>query len=233
MAFEKDILANAGKFCCYYPLKDNLAMVACCKMENLVGPLIYTGYDLGESGEVVLVNQDRKLLAPLKHPMPDGSRVGVLEHEIKGIPATLAAQGKDGSIIAPDYRGVPVFAAYRHIHVTPEVALGMVVKCDVNEVYAEFYRHKRIVGVIVLSGIFMLAVSAMVITKKMLSPLERLCNAVGHIGKGNFHNDVPVPRWGEMRRLAMVFNAMLHRVRNWNTELELKVRLTQWNMAVR
>ncbi len=42
-------------------------------MDTFVKPMLYTGGGLGESGEVVLLNQEAQILMPLKCPLRDGT----------------------------------------------------------------------------------------------------------------------------------------------------------------
>ena len=79
--------------------------------------MLLAGEAMGTSGETVLVNQDSKIIAPLKYPLPDGSQAIPLSFRIESLPATLAAAGTDGIIESDDYRGIPVLAAFRHIRI--------------------------------------------------------------------------------------------------------------------
>ena len=104
--------------------------------EQFIRPLLYTGKGLGETGDIVLVNRDRRILISLRFPLPEGRRPLPLAFRIDAKPARLAAEGKQGLIESTDYRNVPVLAAYRHIKISPDLGWGLVVKRDKEEVFA-------------------------------------------------------------------------------------------------
>lgn len=62
------------------------------------------------------------------------SRVIKIPRHFKGqpLPMSYALRGLSGTIVALDYRGVPVVAAYRPL---PHLNLGMVIKVDAEELY--------------------------------------------------------------------------------------------------
>ncbi len=66
--------------------------------------------DLGETGEVYLVGEDRKLRSKLRHG-GQGSADGAIESEA----VELAFDHEDGVANVVDHQGVPVLAAYSHL----------------------------------------------------------------------------------------------------------------------
>ena len=109
--------------------------------EEFLKPMLYTGEGLGETGDIVLINQDGLILMSLKFPLKDGNRADILEYRVTAKPAVLASQGKEGIVAAEDYRGIPVLAAYRHLRVAPDSGWGMVVKRDQEEVFGPVWRQ--------------------------------------------------------------------------------------------
>ena len=93
---------------------------------DMIAPMLHTGGGFGRTGEALLVDREGRVLAPLKHPLSDGSTAKPLEYRITAEPAVLAAGGAEGIISAEDYRGERVLAAYRYIPVSPGVGWGMV-----------------------------------------------------------------------------------------------------------
>ena len=192
--------------------------------DEFVKPMLYTGEGLGKSGEIVLVEQDLKIVMSLKHPLPDGTRAEVHEHRIKGEPAILAAGGKEGIIAGYDYRGEPVLAAYRHIVVTPDLSLGMVVKRDQSEVFGPMWQrliYSLGIGAAWPSG---RAGSRGFYCKQNITtnpPVERDGEEVA-AGNRNARAEIGGSR--EVRILSGAFNSMIDRIRNWHEELEEQVK---------
>ena len=105
----------------------------------------------GETGEFVLAKQEKDQIvflvshrhSDLAQPRPVPITGSYAE------PMRLALQGKSGTIIGMDYRGVTVLAAYEPV---AELNLGIVVKIDLNEVQAPFIK----VGLLVTGITFIL-----------------------------------------------------------------------------
>ncbi|MGI1669666.1 MAG: diguanylate cyclase [Neptuniibacter sp.] len=114
-------------------------------------------YDgLGETGEFTLAkNQGNYILFLLNHRHAViGDNSGGLTIDMgsnKAVPMQLALSGKSGTIVALDYRGVEVLAAYEPVN---KLEYGIVAKIDLNEIYAPFIR----------SFIVSLAIGALVIS---------------------------------------------------------------------
>lgn len=192
--------------------------------ESFIKPLLYTGGGLGESGDIVLVNQHLRILISLKFPLPDGRKAGLLEYQIKAEPARLAAGGKEGIVVSKDYRDEPVLAAYRHIQVTPEMGWGMVVKRDQSEVFGPLMNSLLYSSIIGLLGIFGAAFLALWLANRISQPIESLSRTAAQVEDGNLGVRSTVTGTDEVGKLAATFNSMISRIQNWHTELEEQVR---------
>jgi signal transduction histidine kinase len=191
--------------------------------EAFIKPLLYTGGGLGRSGDIVLVNQDLRILISLKFPLPDGSSAEPLEYRIEAEPARLAAGGKEGIVISKDYRDEPVLAAYRHIEVTPQMRWGMVVKRDQSDVFGPIKRGLLYSSLIGLLGILGAAVLAVVIANRISRPIESLSRTAEQVEAGRLEVQSQVTGSDEVGRLAATFNSMISRIGNWHAELEEQV----------
>ncbi len=195
------------------------------RTDEFLKPLLYIGEGLGQSGDIVLVDQDQRILMPIKYPLPDGSDAKILEYQIKAKPAELAATGHEGIILADDYRGVPVLAAYRNIMVTPDVTWGLVVKRDKSELfYSVWHRlfYSLAIGLAaMLGGLALIAV----MTKRISRPLMTLSRTVREVEAGNYSARASVESSDEVGDLANAFNSMIERVENWHKEMNEKVRV--------
>jgi len=199
------------------------ALIMHIDIDDILQPMLRTGDGIGETGEALLVDGGTRIIASLKYPLPDGTIPEPMEYEIKAMPAVLASHGNEGIIETRDYRGVPVLAAYRHLHLTPHMGWGLVVKRDAGEVYASF--RGRILHSAVVSFVGMLVVSALVlvITRKMTGPIMTLSDAARSIDRGRLEVRAPVLTNDEVGSLAQTFNMMVQRLEEWYTELENQV----------
>lgn len=193
-------------------------------LETVLGPMLHTGAGLGERGEALLVNRDAKILVPLKHPLADGSRPGPLEYQVKAQPAVRAARGEEGIVETPDYRGVPVLAAYRHIHVAPDVGWGIVVKRDRAELLAPIL-DDTVESVLFGSAAILAAVLlTFAVARTMTGPIRSLSRAAERVAEGDLAARAPVITSDEVGALAATFNTMVDRVQYWQENLEAEVR---------
>ncbi len=103
-------------------------------MDTFVKPMLYTGGGSGESGEVLLLNQDAQILTALKHPLSDGTIPKVLDTRLDTRAHSLSEGAKEGTWIGQNYRGVPVLAAIRTLKIMTGMNWEMVVMVDRAEV---------------------------------------------------------------------------------------------------
>ncbi len=192
--------------------------------DEFIRPMLYKGEGLGETGEIVLVDQDLRIVMSLNHPLPDGTTVHVLEDRIKGEPAILAAGGKEGTIAGNDYRGVPVLAAYRHLVVTPDLSLVMVVKRDRSEVFWPIWRQLFYSFTVGAFGTVALLILGILVANGLSRPIRRLSETAEEVGAGNLNARAAIEGSREVRILSATFNSMIDRMRNWYEELQEQVK---------
>jgi len=192
--------------------------------DDVIKPMLHTGEGLGQTGEVLLVNQDARLLTSLKNPLPDGTTAELLEYRIKAKPAVLAARGREGIVTAEDYRGEPVLAAFRHMRITSELGWGMVVKRDQAEVFAPFRKNLFFFNFIGLAGVLMILVLTSVIANNLSRPIRILRRTVQQVEAGDLNARSPITASDEMGFLANSFNSMIQRIRRWHEELDEQIR---------
>jgi PAS domain S-box-containing protein len=192
--------------------------------DSFIKPMLYMGEALGETGDVVLVNQDARILMSLRYPLPDGTIAKVLDYQIKSKPASLASQGQEGVITDEDYRGVPVLAAYRHIKVGKNFVWGMVVKRDRSEIFAPLWRtvfYSSLIGVLALIVVGLLAI---LVARRISQPVETLIRVAQGVQGGNLASRAEIRDSDELGTLAATFNSMIERIQNWHGELEKEVK---------
>lgn len=206
-------------------------------LDDVLGPVLHTGGGLGATGEVVLVNQDVKILTSLAYPLADGSVARPLEYQITARPAVLAARGEEGIIRAKDYRGEPVLAAYRNVPIAPGIGWGMVVKRDEAEIFGPLRQSIAATFYVGFGAIILVLTVAYMIAGAISRPIRRMQVTALQVEGGDYNARVPVTASGELRALARTFNTMIERVQEWNQELEKQVQtrtdeLTSLNMEL-
>jgi PAS domain-containing protein len=192
--------------------------------DDFLNPLLQTGGGLGNSGEVILVDQGGRILMSLKHRPFDAAKAQILEYRIAAKPAALAAQGKEGIALAPDYRGVPVVAAYRHVTVTPEEGWGLVVKMDQDEVFARLWNHVFYLALIGFVGLIGSGLAATWMAGKVARPVENLSAAAQAVTQGDFDVKAQSDGSRELQVLSQAFNSMVQRIGDWHASLTKEVQ---------
>ncbi len=148
-------------------------MVLEIKTEVVLTPLLHTGEGLGVRGEALLIDHEGRILASLKHPLPDGQRPKPLQYRLQTQAANLALQHERGVVDSLDYRGVPVLAAYRFIQLTPELGWGLVVKRDRDELFAPLRGEMLRAAMLGLGGIAVILLTAVVVARRVTRPAAR------------------------------------------------------------
>lgn len=204
-------------------------ILAYADMEKLVRPMLYTGEGMGKTGEILLVSQERRALMSLKHSLPDGTIPKALAYQIEATPARLAALGHNGIVESKDYRGVPVWAAYRFIQVSPGQGWGMVVKQDVSEIMAPVWSGGFYTSIIGIIGVVTACVLALAIGRRISKPIDELSEIAEQVGSGNLNVKARTDGPPEIKALAHTFNSMIEDIRNWHDELgrQVELRTTQ------
>ncbi len=191
---------------------------------DFIEPMLHTGGGLGETGEVMLVDQDVTILTSLRHTLANGNSPEPLKFKIKTGPAQFAARGEEGITESEDYRGKQVLAAYRHLRITSETGWGMVVKRDVSEIFAPFKEALVRSIVITVFGLFLVIALITVITRKITGPVLNLTRIVEQVEKGNLKHKAEDITGDEIGTLALSFNRMIDRM----NDTREKDRRNEW-----
>jgi len=191
--------------------------------EAILKPMLHTGEGLGCTCEALLVNRNVRILTSLKHPLSDGTTGKPLEYQIRAEPAMLAARGKEGIIEAKDYRGEPVLAAYRHIHVSPDFGWGMVAKRDKAELFAPMRTDVVYTAVTGVFGIIAVVALTSILVRRFTGPIVSLGRTAERVAKGDLGARATVTTSDEVGHLGTTFNSMVDRIQNRRRELEEQV----------
>lgn len=173
-------------------------------LANHVYPYIEEHGELGDSGEIVLVDRNGVVLKDLRHLAN-----AVLRLRIMAEPAQRALTGEPGAVIAKDYRGVLVMAGYHRVAAT---GWGVVAKIDAKEAYAGL-RHWSLVWV----GITMLALLVSLLigsyaAHRVARPIMTMAEASQLVAEGDMSTRLSTNRGDEIGSVANVFNEMVSKV---------------------
>ncbi|MFQ5686953.1 MAG: ATP-binding protein [Candidatus Scalindua sp.] len=173
---------------------------------------------MGDSGEIVLGIRDKdkiRFLNSLRYAPEVAVSLKVPLDVKTAIPMRLALEGRYGTIIAPDYRGTMVIAAYQHI---PAMDWGLVAKMDRAEAFASLKLLRNIA--IISDGICSAVVIGVgiVFSISTARPINRLKQASERIADGNLEHRVEINRNDEIGALAVSFNDMTRKLAHEITE---------------
>ncbi|MEO5341638.1 MAG: HAMP domain-containing protein [Magnetococcus sp. MYC-9] len=194
-------------------------LVAAVSPESLLRQLLDTGNRLGDSGELVLVTEEVKLINQLKHLLPDGRRPEPLSYRVAGRPAILAAQGHEGIMESLDYRGVPVVAAFRHLRLSPEWGMGLVVKVDQEELFAPLHREMVAALWADLVGLLVLLFLSLLMIRRQTRVLTWLSDTAARLAEQDLSCRTGIQGSDEVGILGRTLDQMAERIQSAMQEL--------------
>ena len=114
-------------------------------------------------------------------------------------------------------QGVPVVGILAPIS---EISLSLVMEKHQDQVFSEVIelRNKTLLGVVVL--VALIGLFAYLISRGIISPLERLTDAAGKVAEGDLDVNIPVERHDELGTTTQVFNDMVGQLRQSRERLE-------------
>ncbi|MDO8605250.1 MAG: PAS domain S-box protein [Phaeospirillum sp.] len=168
---------------------------------------------LGRTGKVLVVGADGTALAR----SPDAVREAGA-----AIPpdSRLPIGGNEGVASSTGAAGQPVMAAYRYIHIAPDMGWGLVVSQDEAEFLAPVNRAAlRWFG---FSGLVLGAVLLLtgVVARRLTLPIRSLSDAAQRVHGGDFNARAQPVAPGELGVLVGIFNQMVERVGKAHHSLE-------------
>jgi len=181
----------------------------------------YEKAGLGNTGKANLVcaegcmKNDSRFLADMHEQIvkDSGTSVGVVN--IKSASTDAIAEGKSGSWIIEDYKGIKVLSSYSPIDMFDE-KWGIVVEIDEDEVLDGVHEIRNfILGIVIVIFIVLLLVSIYLVQTLIISKLATLQTAAYDLakGEGDLTQRVDVPSGDEIYEVAENINAFIEKVR--------------------
>ena len=192
--------------------------------ELVFKPILQTWEGLGEKSEALLVNREKKILAPLRYSLPSGIPARPLEYQMDILPARLAVEGGQGVMETPDYRGQPVLTAYRYIPISSTFGWGLIVNLDRGALMTplrERFLDSLMIGLV---GVLVLTGFIIIIVEGLTRPIRSLSWTALKVAKGDLAARTPITTMDEVGTLTTIFNSMIRRIQDSQQELEGKVQ---------
>ncbi|HLF28618.1 MAG TPA: PAS domain S-box protein [Anaerolineae bacterium] len=175
-------------------------LVGHLKLDEL-NAIIQRRTGLHQTDDFFLVNTaNRFVTQPRLVPDP-----AVLQYEVRTEPIRRCLAGETGSILADDYRGIPVIAVYRWL---AERQLCLIVKVEQQEALAP--THALGQTLLLVGGLVLLlgALLAVGLSQLITRPVRTLQAGAERLGRGDWQVRLPEARQDELGRLAHAFNQM-------------------------
>ncbi len=169
---------------------------------------------LGKTGETYLVNSDKIMVTASRFAdVPEYQHI-----DTEGVKSALGHTSNYA--LYRNYRGKPVIGVYRWI---PELQVALMVEQEQREIFAGIRRTVVFnlgIGTLVT---LLAAIAAVIITRFITDPLERLTDIATRMAEGDLNQEARIRRADEIGILANAFNTMTIRLRELVSGLEERV----------
>jgi diguanylate cyclase (GGDEF)-like protein/putative nucleotidyltransferase with HDIG domain len=178
-------------------------------IEETIYPLIRAWPGMGSTGETLLIRADGTetlFLNDLRFEDNTGLDFSVPVSSDNARPAHLSSRGGEGIIETPDYRGVQVLAAYRHI---PGIDWGFVAKQDSSEAFEPVSELTRRLAVV--TGFVLLAagIISVLLSRTLTRPLANFLALTRDVAQGRLPFEQELTRDDEIGELSRSFQEMV------------------------
>jgi methyl-accepting chemotaxis protein len=184
------------------------------ELHQLMGSTV----ELGQTGEVYLVGQDRKLRSELRHG--DGHDDGVLDDEA----IELAFSHEEGVTPSVDHKGVPVLAAYSHLGLDDllgtDFEWSIIAEIAQEEAQAEARTLAIQLGILDLLVICLVSVAAVLVARGIARPIQLVTDQAVAISQGDLTKEFAVSeRSDEVGQLSRAFGSMVMGLRQQTQDI--------------
>jgi PAS domain S-box-containing protein len=162
----------------------------------------------GETGESVIgkkIGNEVLYLSPLKADPNAALNRKITIGENIGIPIQNAVQGKTGTGVAIDYRGVRVIGAWTYLS---SLDWGLATKIDASEAFTDVTNLRNLAAIILIIVIVLSSITAFSIAQSISEPIKLLSAGAEIIGSGNLDYKVGTSHKDEIGQLSRTFDKM-------------------------
>jgi len=186
----------------------------------------YEKAGLGKSGKANLVceigcmKNDSRFLSTITDPDVIASGTTVAVMKVTSASTDAIKNGKSGSWIIDDYRGIRVLSSYGPVEIFNQ-PWGIVVEKDEDEVLENVHRIRNVIlGASFVIFILLLVLSIGLIQKLIIAKLKTLQDAAYDLakGEGDLTQRIKVPMGDEISNVAENINAFIEKVQTTVSE---------------
>ena len=172
---------------------------------------------LGQSGETYLVGADYRMLTSPRHPQNEPFPL------VRTQGAQLAVQNQEGGYALYDNYQQPPVAVLGVYHWLPKLQAALLAEQSQAEAFAAIYQSMGLTLGLTLFTALLCTLIAILVTRRIAVPLERLTTAAVRMAGGDLDQSVAIERQDELGDLAAAFNAMARRIGELIDNLEARV----------
>jgi len=197
------------------PVKAGDRLVGVLAMQMPMKPINAVAQDysgLGETGEtdIILARENETIwVAPTRHDTGAAFTRRLGQGSGFAVPAQEAARGKIGRGLYPDYRGVKVLAAWRHI---PGLRLGLVIKMDEAETLTRIRTLAKWFLFLGLGTLVAVLAFSLFIARSISRPILELTRSTERMAGGDLSTRPDVRTRDELGDLGLAFNTMAEKL---------------------
>ncbi|MGE3537847.1 MAG: ATP-binding protein [Candidatus Tectimicrobiota bacterium] len=177
----------------------------------------------GQTGYAYVVSQAGDLIAH-----PDLSLVLQKQNLRHLAQVQRALDGVSQTVTVRNLRGEPVFATAA---VIPELGWAVLVERATAEAYAPVAASVRRMALLLLVGLGMAGLASVLISQRVVRPLEALRQGARQLGAGALHHRIDLRTGNELEALADAFNHMAARLQASYADLEAQVAARTHELA--
>ncbi len=173
---------------------------------------------LGYSGEVYVIGSDFFMRSQSRF-IPSS----VMQTRVSTQPSGQVFQEGEGSMIARDYRDIPVLSSFSRMN-TSGLNWAILAEIDEKEALEPLNRLRNAILLISVGIIFLLVFLSFWLSRFFTRPLLKLKTAVSQLGTGKLGVQVEYSGSDELGELAAAFNNMSERLREQREEIATRER---------
>ncbi len=157
---------------------------------------------LGISGESYLVGQDHFMRSSSRFEYPS-----MLTTKVNTQSVELALQGKEGTAVIDDYRGIKVLSSFGKLGI-PYFNWVIISEIDYKEATIPIYRIRNEIIFISIFIFLLVPVVIIILSRRITFPIQKLNQAAKEIGAGNMNVVLKTNLSDEIGELTESFNKM-------------------------
>lgn len=169
---------------------------------------------LGESGEAYLVGDDFIMRSNSRF-----TKNAINQQKVNTFGVLEAFEGNDGTQKIKDYRGVPVFSAYKKLDIEG-LNWVLLAEIDVQEAMIPIYNiRNNIIYLSVLIALLLIGIVAL-LAKMIAAPIKNLQTETEQVSRGIYGKTIENERQDEIGALINAFNQMTQQLKEQSLKLE-------------